>query len=97
MGLDLWFQEDVARMLASVHETMLASTDAVSDDDLRDTQAYRQGFLDSLRALAVAFGVRLPPSLPSDSPQHLRMLEAEVRRLPSSWEIDADWKGGNGR
>lgn len=57
MGLDLWFQEDVARILASTQETMRASQaeGGVNED-------YQQGFVDALRAVAVAFGVAQPSS-----------------------------------
>ena len=55
MGLDLWFAEDVARILAATQETMQASQAAsiVNED-------YQQGFVDALRAVAVAFGVASP-------------------------------------
>ena len=55
MGLDLWFREDVARILASAQETMVASQAAsgVNED-------YQQGFVDALRAVAIAFGVARP-------------------------------------
>lgn len=60
MGLDLWFREDVARILASTHETMAASLGAATPVDAEAADAYRQGFNDALRALAVAFGVAAP-------------------------------------
>ncbi len=59
MGLDLWFREDVARILASTHEAMRASTVATSPTGSVVTDAYQQGFVDALRAVAVAFGVCL--------------------------------------
>jgi hypothetical protein len=58
MGLDLWFRDDVARILASAHETMQASTQMHqgagdgspgADEALR---LYQRGFTDALRALA---------------------------------------------
>lgn len=62
MGLDLWFRQDVARILASVWETMRAASEgtrlgavATSDDQLAG--AYRRGFEDALRAVGVAFGL----------------------------------------
>jgi hypothetical protein len=60
MGLDLWFREDVARILASTYETIQASTGAVApvSPELADT--YRRGFMDALYAVAVAFGVTAP-------------------------------------
>ena len=59
-GLDLWFREDVARILASTHETMVASMRASAPLDPETAAAYQQGFVDALRALGVAFGV-VPP------------------------------------
>ena len=60
MALDLWFREDVVRILASTGEAMSAGQTAVPalDQDLAD--AYRHGFCDALHALAVAFGVASP-------------------------------------
>ena len=59
-GLDLWFREDVARILASTHETMVASMRASAPLDPETAGAYQQGFVDALRAMAVAFGVASP-------------------------------------
>lgn len=72
MGLDLWFKEDVARILASCHETMRATSESVGDGNEAGYH-YRQGFEDALRAVALAFGV--VPSPPS-----VRVIEGEVRR-----------------
>lgn len=60
MGLDMWFREDVARLLASTREAMTRSLGAVSPLDAEAADAYRQGFDDALETLAVAFGVRPP-------------------------------------
>jgi hypothetical protein len=60
MGLDLWFKEDVARILASTHQTLRSSAGAVAPLDEERAGAYRQGFEDALRAVAVAFGVWAP-------------------------------------
>jgi hypothetical protein len=73
MGLDLWFKEDVARILASNHETMRAMSDAVHASSSEAAYNYRQGFEDALRAVALAFGVAAPP--PS-----VRVIDAEVSR-----------------
>lgn len=55
MGLDLWFKEDVARILAATQETMQASQAAsVVNED------YQQGFRDAIHAVAVAFGAAAP-------------------------------------
>jgi hypothetical protein len=58
MGLDLWFSQDVARILAATYEAMHASQAAslVNED-------YQLGFRDALRSVAVAFGVAAPSSL----------------------------------
>jgi hypothetical protein len=62
MALDLWFREDVARILASTHETMQASTAGWSHVSPRLATAYQQGFNDALRAVGIAFGVAAPTS-----------------------------------
>jgi hypothetical protein len=81
MGLDLWFQDDVRRILAATHETMVASMRAAPPLNLETAEAYQQGFGDALRAVAVAFGVTAP---------------GQVTRSPVAWRtIDADPGGGN--
>jgi hypothetical protein len=78
MALDLWFREDVARILASAHETMQASTAGWSHVSPRLATAYQQGFVDALRAVGIAFGVAAPtvptPVRPS---QGVQTFEAE--------------------
>ena len=68
MALDLWFREDVARILLSVRESMRSSIGAVTPLDPELAQTYQCGFLDALNAMAIAFGVRAvtlaePPAL----------------------------------
>jgi hypothetical protein len=63
MGLDLWFREDVARILAATQETMRALTEAVAPagaEGQGSAAAYQQGFGDALRAVGVAFGLAGP-------------------------------------
>ncbi len=60
MGLDLWFREDVARILAATHEAMRTVADATALPGDDESAAYRQGFTDALRAVGIAFGVCLP-------------------------------------
>lgn len=75
MGLDLWFRQDVARILASTWQTMQvtaegtrSATEGRSENgmvtlDDRAAGAYLQGFEDALRAVGVAFGlVGVPPA-----------------------------------
>ena len=62
MGLDLWFREDVARILAAAWETMQATAEGtwrgtVTAAEDRVARAYERGFEDALRAVAVAFGL----------------------------------------
>lgn len=63
MALDVYFPEDVARILASTYETMACGTRATAPSRPDLTVAYQQGFFDALRAVGVAFGVA-PPSWP---------------------------------
>jgi hypothetical protein len=62
MGLDLWFQADVARILGATYEAMWATAGGVSDGrpSRERAEGYRQGFGAALRVLAVAFGVPDP-------------------------------------
>ncbi len=55
MALDLWFREDVARILLATYETMRAATAAAQTEP-----AYQRGFTDAVRAMALAFGVAGP-------------------------------------
>lgn len=62
MGLDLWFRQDVARILASTWETMHSTAEGtrpggVTASDDRLAGAYRRGFEDALRAVGLAFGL----------------------------------------
>ncbi len=53
MGLDLWFKEDVVKLLALTYHTMSVTQSAsagVSED-------YRRGFEAALQALALGFGI----------------------------------------
>ena len=58
-GLDVWFKNDVARILASLHQ---ASVDGAASGDNSGTfgAGYRQGHDDALHAVAVAFGLAEP-------------------------------------
>jgi precorrin isomerase len=77
MGLDLWFRQDVMRILAAAWETMQATAKGTrtgmaptAEDPL--AQAYERGFEDALRAVGVAFG-----------------LAASGRRAPQENEVPA--------
>jgi len=65
MALDVWFRQDVARILASTQETLANSLGAVPPLDRELSGVYRQGFSDALQAVAVAFGLQAPGSVPA--------------------------------
>jgi hypothetical protein len=78
MALDLWFREDVARILASAYETMRSSTVGWSHASPKLATAYQQGFVDALRAVGIAFGVATPTPPRSIQPsQRSQVVEAE--------------------
>ena len=67
MALDIYFQENIARILHSVNEAGGGITALISEEVERDDLAteeladhiriYRQGYKDALAAVAVAFGI----------------------------------------
>jgi hypothetical protein len=96
MGLDLWFREDVARILASSHETMTGLVSAVSSLDPEVSDAYQRGFVDALRAVAVAFGVAAPSeSGRTRLAQDQRVIDAKVQSPSAVDDIRNRWNGGN--
>lgn len=58
MGLDMWFREDVRRILASTLEVQRNSSLALAPLDAEAAFAYQRGFVDALMAVAVAFGIQ---------------------------------------
>jgi len=60
MGLDMWFREDVTRILASALEVQRNAASAMPALDAEAAVAYQRGFADALRAVAVGFGIRPP-------------------------------------
>lgn len=57
MGLDLWFRDDVLRILGAVVTGVGGATAANKPLDEQYAAAYRQGFEDAVRAVGVGFGV----------------------------------------
>jgi hypothetical protein len=53
MALDLWFREDVARILASTQEAMQNSLGALAPLDPEAADLYQRGFADAVRAPTV--------------------------------------------
>lgn len=62
MGLDLWFKEDVARIIGAAYTALRMSSSSVAPEDVRHADAYRQGWEDALRTVAAGFGVELDES-----------------------------------
>jgi hypothetical protein len=91
MPLDLWFRDDVVRILASTYEAQRSSS-AFRRDRSPGAQTggedacYEQGFCDALRALALAFGVVWPSARAALLQPDL--LPQPVRRQPAQ---RADW------
>ena len=78
MGLDVWFRQDVARILTSTQETLAQAQGAVPPLDPERAGAYQQGFADALQAVALAFGLGGPSGGPASGRE--RTLDAM-----SSW------------
>jgi hypothetical protein len=87
MGLDLWFREDVVRILAATHETMKVSTGALQRlggagaGGSEMAGAYQQGFVDALRAVAIGFGLAAVDKTGGKPPK--RMVRNIETGLPS--------------
>lgn len=56
MGLDVWFKEDVARILLCAHETMVSTLAATQRFD-HGQEDFQRGFNTAIRAVAKAFGI----------------------------------------
>jgi hypothetical protein len=87
MGFDVWFVQDVARILAATQQTMSATMEATPALDQAQAAAYTQGFSDAIRAVAVAFGVAVPASTGDNGPRGggVRVIDAEPARLRDGW------------
>jgi hypothetical protein len=89
MGLDLWFREDVARILASTQETMRSTLGAVAAVEPERADAYQDGFADALRAVAIAFGVCTPAIVSLSG-------VGQLPHIVHAAKIDSAPSGGNG-
>lgn len=79
-GLDVWFADDVTRILASAHETLTASLRGAPPLDVEMAEVYQQGFVDALRAVAIAFGVAVPKRK-SPTIRNVTQVETRYSRL----------------
>lgn len=57
MGLSIWFEEDVRRILCAVDQ---ANLETCCQHNCTEVKIYRQGFAAAIRAVATAFGVVVP-------------------------------------
>lgn len=76
MGLDMWFREDVQRILASALEVQRNAASAMPALDEKASAAYQRGFVDALKSVAVAFGLA-PPT---------------TERLVARRGVDGEWR-----
>ena len=59
MSLDVWFQQDIKHTLLAIHQSHADTAHALSafTSESSETVAYRVGFNDALRAVAIAHGI----------------------------------------
>ena len=65
MGLDVWFRQDVARILAATQATLARAQGALPSLDPDQAGTYQRGFADALQAIALAFGLDAPGPVPA--------------------------------
>ncbi|MFN2169040.1 MAG: hypothetical protein ACK2U9_22640, partial [Anaerolineae bacterium] len=89
---DVWFRQDVARILASTQETLAQAQCAVPPLDPERAGAYQQGFADALQVVAVAFGLSATAGVPD-------VRRERVVDVVSSWPAAGpeQYAGKNGR
>jgi len=58
MGLDIFFKEDVIRILAGIRQAATQGINAAGIQT-KESQEYHQGYIDALDSVATAFGVRI--------------------------------------
>ena len=97
MGLDVWFRQDVARILASTQETLAQTQGAVPPLDPERAGAYQRGFVAALQSVAVAFGLDAPgPAAPPrtfSDPSFVMMAKAP-RQTSCVYTISGDGRQG---
>lgn len=66
MGRDVWFREDICNTLRALNEAngAILARLGTYGEDVSELQAYRDGYCDALRAVAIAFGIPIPSALP---------------------------------
>ncbi len=99
MGLDVWFQEDVARALRAAYVAGREAHLGVSDEGRpallsREMAAYWRGYQAALATIGTAFGLTSPvvePIVEANSSPHLTGTAAQLRAngLARAWDLDA--------
>ena len=66
MSLDVWYKDDVKHMLVALNEAngALLARLRMSLDEQAGVHAYRDGYCDAMRAVAIALGIDIPDALP---------------------------------
>jgi len=104
MALDLWFREDVLRILASMHETMRSALAVASGDGqevdahhLTFTDGYEQGFTNALRVLSLSFGLATADGAPGSQGRMsgpgslIQAPPGELESMPAgAWALNQD-------
>jgi hypothetical protein len=103
MGLDVWFQEDVARALRAAYVAGREAHLGVSDGGRpallsREMAAYWRGYQAALATIGTAFGLTSPivdPLVEADSSPHLTGTASQLRTngLARPWDLDAAGEG----
>jgi hypothetical protein len=103
MGLDVWFQEDVARALRAAYvagrEAHLGAADGGGPALLsREMAAYWRGYQAALATIGTAFGLTSPvvePSVKADSSPPLTGTAPQLKAnaLARPWELDVVGEG----
>jgi hypothetical protein len=103
MGLDVWFQEDVARALRAAYVAGREAHLGVSNGGgpallSREMAAYWRGYQAALATIGTAFGLTSPvvdPILEADSSPHLTGTASHLKAngLVRPWDPDAPGDG----
>lgn len=75
MSLDIFFGDDLQRILSAVNQAHL---DACHQNDCPEVRIYRMGFAAAIRAIATAFGV-VVPDIHLGLPQTTLVIPTEVK------------------
>lgn len=96
MSLDVWFRDDMRNALAALNEANSAAIAqlATEVEEWQHVKIYRDGYCDALRAVAIAFGIKLLPDVLNEAPLPLTAPEplTDSLRLTRTWKevIDED-------